>query len=50
MIEIGHSYELKVIKKVDFGVYLDAAELGEILLPNRHLPEHVALGDCFPRL
>ncbi|MBC8211905.1 MAG: GntR family transcriptional regulator [Gammaproteobacteria bacterium] len=45
MIEIGHSYELKVIKKVDFGVYLDAAELGEILLPNRHLPEHVALGD-----
>jgi len=45
MIEIGHSYELKVVKQVDFGVYLDAAELGEVLLPKRHLPEKLAVGD-----
>jgi len=45
MIEIGHSYELTVVKQVDFGVYLDAAELGEVLLPKRHLPEKLAVGD-----
>lgn len=45
MIQIGHSYELVVVKVVDFGVYLDAQELGEVLLPKRHLPEDVTIGD-----
>jgi len=45
MIEIGHSYDLAVVKKVDFGVYLDAQNLGEILLPKRHLPENLRVGE-----
>ena len=35
MITIGKTYELNVLKKVDFGFYLDAGELGEVLLPRR---------------
>ncbi|MBT4196095.1 MAG: GntR family transcriptional regulator, partial [Gammaproteobacteria bacterium] len=31
MITIGQSYSLEVIKTVDFGFYLDAEELGEVL-------------------
>lgn len=45
MRELGRSYELEVIKKVDFGVYLDAQNLGEILLPRRWVPEDVCEGD-----
>ncbi|HRO43484.1 MAG TPA: S1-like domain-containing RNA-binding protein [Flavipsychrobacter sp.] len=37
MIKAGHYYTLKVVKKVDFGVYLDA-EGEEILLPKRFVP------------
>lgn len=36
MIDIGKFNELKVIKKVDFGFYLDGEELGEILLPQKY--------------
>lgn len=45
MISIGHIYELEVLKKVDFGVYLDAENLGEVLLPNKQLPDDVVVGD-----
>jgi len=45
MIQIGHRYDLKVIKTVNFGVYVDAEELGKILVPNKHLPDEVELGD-----
>ncbi len=43
MIEIGKYNTLRVIKVVDFGVYLDGEERGEILLPNEYVPK-----DCFP--
>ena len=43
MIEIGKYKTLRVIKVVDFGVYLDGEERGEILLPNEYVPK-----DCFP--
>ena len=33
MIKIGKTNNLKVVKKVDFGLYLDGGESGEILLP-----------------
>jgi len=45
MIEIGHTYELKVIKEVDFGVYLDAGDLGEVLLPSRYVGDELSVGD-----
>ncbi len=45
MIEIGKTHTLPVIKIVDFGVYLDARELGEILLPKRHAPADLSIGD-----
>ena len=45
MLKIGHSYTLEVIKRVEFGVFLDAENLGEVLLPNRYIPDDVALGD-----
>lgn len=38
MIEIGNYNRLKVVKKVDFGLYLDGEEWGEILLPQRYAP------------
>lgn len=43
MIELGKYNTLRVVKVVDFGVYLDGEERGEILLPNEYVPK-----DCFP--
>lgn len=45
MIKIGQNYELEVIKAVDFGFYVDAKELGEVLLPLKHAPEECQVGD-----
>ncbi len=45
MVTIGKTYELNVLKKVDFGYYLDAGELGEVLLPRRYAPRDLAVGD-----
>ncbi len=45
MITLGQTYTLEVIKTVDFGYYLDADELGEVLLPKRHAPENLSDGD-----
>jgi len=38
MATVGKINTLQIIKRVDFGVYLDAQGLGEILLPNNSLP------------
>ncbi len=45
MVVIGNMNTLQIIKKVDFGVYLDAESLGEILLPNNALPEGYDIDD-----
>ena len=45
MVTLGHHYELKVVKTVDFGVYLDAGELGEVLLPRKYVPPKLAVND-----
>lgn len=45
MISIGKSYELTVVKTVEFGVYLDAGELGEVLLPRKYVPADLAVGE-----
>lgn len=45
MIEIGHRYILNVAKVLDQGIYLDAENLGEVLLPRRQVPYELAIGD-----
>ena len=45
MITIGKTYKLKAIKKLDFGVYLDAEDLYEVLLPKKYVPRDLAMGD-----
>jgi len=45
MAEIGKINHLNVVKQVDFGVYLDGDELGEILLPERDLPSGCVVGE-----
>jgi hypothetical protein len=45
MINIGKTNRLKVIKQVDFGVFLDGGERGNILLPRRYVPEGTNIGD-----
>jgi len=39
MTEIGKFNNLKVLRLVDFGVYLDGGSLGDILLPSAAVPE-----------
>ncbi len=43
---IGHINTLTILKEVSFGVYLDAKDLGEVLLPTRYLPENCKVGDA----
>jgi len=45
MAEIGIFNNLRVIKEVDFGVYLDGGEHEEILLPRRYVPENCKVDD-----
>lgn len=45
MVQIGQSYALEVVRIVEFGAYLDAKELGEILLPLKYLPPALVEGD-----
>lgn len=39
MALIGRFNSLQIIKRTDFGLYLDAEQDGEILLPNRYIPK-----------
>lgn len=45
MAILGKINPLKVVKTVDFGVYLDGGSDGEILLPTRYVPENCQVGD-----
>ena len=45
MAEIGVYNNLRVIKEVDFGVYLDGGEHEEILQPRRYVPEDCKVDD-----
>lgn len=44
-MNIGTINSLQVIKQVEFGVYLDGGEFGEILLPKRYVPDHLSVED-----
>ena len=45
MLEIGRFNQLEILKHVDFGVYLEGGEDGEILLPLRETPKDCKIGD-----
>jgi len=46
MVAIGKTNTLRMIKEVDFGIYLDGGkEFGEILLPIRYVPKNVQADD-----
>lgn len=45
MIKIGKNNILKVVKRVDFGLYLDGGEFGEILMPQKYVAEGTEVGD-----
>lgn len=45
MLEIGKLNELRIVKKLDFGLFVDGEELGEILLPKRYVPEDCKIND-----
>ncbi len=45
MVNVGRYNTLRVVKKVDFGFYLDGGEDGEILLPKRFVPDGLKEGD-----
>ena len=44
-IELGKFNQLEVVKQVDFGMYLDGGDDGEILLPTRYVPEDCKVGE-----
>ena len=45
MIKLGDYNTLRIVKRVDFGLYLDGGDDGEILLPSRYVPDGSAIGD-----
>ncbi|NCE72912.1 S1 RNA-binding domain-containing protein [Odoribacter sp. Z80] len=45
MVEIGKYNTLTVVKIVDFGVYLDGGERGEILMPKEYVPTNCSPDD-----
>ena len=44
-VVLGKYNQLEVVKEVDFGVYLNGGDDGEILLPSRYVPEGCKPGD-----
>ncbi len=45
IIKLGDYNRLTVVKSVDFGLYLDGGDEGEILLPSRYVPKGARIGD-----
>lgn len=45
MALIGRYNSLQIVKHTNFGLYLDGAQDGEILLPNRYIPKNVPTED-----
>lgn len=43
--EVGKTNRLMVVREVDFGVYLDGEDLGEILMPKKYVPKDCRIGD-----
>ena len=45
MLKIGQMNHLQAIKQVDFGLFLDGGNYGNILLPRRYVPANTKVGD-----
>ena len=45
MLRLGDYNTLRIVKIVDFGLYLDGGEEGEILLPQRYVTKDMHIGD-----
>src|SRR5574344_286031 len=45
IVKLGETNRMTVVKNVDFGMYLDGGDEGEILLPSRYVPEDLKIGD-----
>lgn len=45
MLKIGDYNTLRVVRKVDFGVFLEGGNGVDILLPNRYVPDDLRIGD-----
>ena len=45
MLRLGDYNTLRIVKTVDFGLYLDGGEEGEILLPQRYVTKDMHVGD-----
>lgn len=45
MLRIGDYNTLKIVKRVDFGLYLEGGDEGEVLLPKRYCTPQMRLGD-----
>lgn len=45
MLKIGEMNRLRVLKQVDFGLFLDGEKYGNILLPKRYVPATAKIGD-----
>lgn len=44
-VRLGDYNRMTVVKSVDFGMYLDGGDEGEVLLPARYVPEGCKVGD-----
>ena len=45
MLQIGRKNQLKVLKILSLGAFLDAEDQGEVLLPAREMPANCKVGD-----
>lgn len=45
MLTLGTFNTLRIVKRVDFGLYLDGGDEGEILLPKRYVTPQMHIGD-----
>jgi predicted RNA-binding protein (virulence factor B family) len=45
MLKIGDYNTLRIVKRVDFGLYLDGGDEGEVLLPKRYCTPKMHIGD-----
>lgn len=44
-LKLGKMNTMKVLRKVDFGMYLEGGPTGDILLPKRYIPKGTKIGD-----
>lgn len=45
-VRLGDYNRLVILREVEFGLYLDGVDEGEILLPKRYVPAHYTVGDA----